>query len=215
MSTNGLVSFGRSVTVSDPVLFPGSSAIIAHSYIVAPYWADFDTTSDGSVSWWIEEASISVQFVSNFIQSQFGDEGFTATWMLVAYWEDVQAADTVSHCWGSGVYTSTIYAILFSQTNSFQVVLVTNGAKSYAVYTYRCEELMWSGPTTIGLNTPGDIVINHPLSGTPVVNDIACIHQGSEWSNLIYDLETNPIILQLTPAPSPFLGKCFTSILLF
>lgn len=66
---------------------------------------------------------------------------------------------------------------------------------------------MWSGPTTIGLNTPEDIVINHTLSGTPVINDIACIHQYSEWSNLIYDLEINPIILPLTPAPSPYLGK--------
>lgn len=96
MSTNGLVSFGRSVDVSDPVLFPSDSAIIAHSYIVAPYWADFDTTTGGSVSWWIEEASVAVGYVSNFIQIQFGDEDFTATWMLVAYWEDVQASDTVS-----------------------------------------------------------------------------------------------------------------------
>lgn len=109
MSTNGLVSFGRSVTVSDPVLFPGSSAIIAHSYIVAPYWADFDTTSDGSVSWWIEEDSTSVEFVSTVIQSQFEDEDFIGTWMLVAYWEDVPAADTVSHCWGIGVYTSMLF----------------------------------------------------------------------------------------------------------
>ena len=99
-----MVSFGRSVTVSDPVLFPGSTSIIAHSYIVAPYWANFDTTSDGSVSWWIEEDPIYVLFVSTFIQSQFGDEDFFGTWMLVAYWEDVQAADTVSHCWGIGVY---------------------------------------------------------------------------------------------------------------
>lgn len=116
MSTNGLVSFGRSVTVSDPVLFPGSSAIIAHSYIVAPYWADFDTTSDGSVSWWIEEEdSVSLGLVTDFIQSQFGDEDFTATWMLVANWEDVQAADTVSHCWGIGMYIYQQYIIIPDQ----------------------------------------------------------------------------------------------------
>lgn len=103
MSTNGLVSFGRIVDNFDPVLFPSNLAIIANSYIVAPYWANFDTTSSGRVSWWIEESSMSilVPTVSDFIQNQFGDGDFTGTWMLIAYWEGVQAADTVSQCWGS------------------------------------------------------------------------------------------------------------------
>lgn len=66
---------------------------------------------------------------------------------------------------------------------------------------------MWSGPTTIGVNTPDDIQTNHPLSGSPVVNDIACIYQDSHWSNLIYDLEINPVILPITPEPVSSLGK--------
>lgn len=97
MSTNGLISFGRSVSSSNPVLFPSTTAIIARSYIVAPFWADFDTTIGGSVSWWTETSdSISVGAVSNFItqQQQYGD--FSGTWMLVASWEDMQPSVAVS-----------------------------------------------------------------------------------------------------------------------
>lgn len=68
---------------------------------------------------------------------------------------------------------------------------------------------MWSGPTTIGVNAPDDFLVNHIVSGTPVVNGIACIHQDSDLTNLIYDLEMNPLILPLTPAPSNFIGKYF------
>ena len=91
MSTNGLISFGRIVSNSDPVLFPSTAAIIAQSYIVAPFWADFDTTTGGSVTWWIEEASSSAAIgaVSEFIQQEYGSADFSATWMLVAYWEDI------------------------------------------------------------------------------------------------------------------------------
>ena len=80
------------------------------------------------------------------------------------------------------------------------------------MYIYSCGQLQWSGPATIGLNTPDDITINHILSGTPIVDNIACIHEDSPWNNLIYDLEMNAVILPETPAPSNFLGKCTINI---
>ena len=98
MSTNGLISFGTSFTNSDPVLFPSTIGSIASKYIVAPFWADFDTTSGGNVYWWIEESSTSaasVGYVSNFIRQQYGDDDFSATWMLVGSWEDVQGSENV------------------------------------------------------------------------------------------------------------------------
>lgn len=84
MSTNGLISFGREVTASNAELFPSSSNVVSQSYILAPFWADFDTTSDGSVLWWID--SIYVDFISEFIQEEYGDAAFSATWMLIATW---------------------------------------------------------------------------------------------------------------------------------
>ena len=96
--------------------------------------------------------------------------------------------------------------LLFYQGNTFQAILVTDGLKSFAVYTYRCGYLQWSGPATVGLNTPADIRFNHPLSGTPSLDGIACIHVESEWNNIIYELELNAVILPLTPAPPNSLG---------
>jgi hypothetical protein len=186
VSTNGLISFGREVSNSNPVLFPSTTAIVARSYIVAPFWADFDTTTGGQVSWWIETgSSIQVLTASSFIQQQYGDEDFSATWMLGAFWENLQPG------------------------NSFQAVLLTDGSKSYAVFTYMCGSLQWSEAATIGLNAPDhNIVINHPLSGTGFTDEIACIRTGSNTNNLIYDLQTSPVILSVTPTPSNSLGSC-------
>ena len=69
-----------------------------------------------------------------------------------------------------------------------------------------CGDLPWSGPATVGLNTPDDIRVNHQLSLTPLVADIGCVHSESEWNNVIYELETNVVILPETPEPPQFLG---------
>ena len=58
---------------------------------MTPFWADLDTTDGGEVSWWIEEAvsSVSPGIVSDFIQAEYGDDDFSATWILVAHWNDI------------------------------------------------------------------------------------------------------------------------------
>ena len=204
VSTNGLISFGREVSNSNPVLFPSTTAIVAQSYILAPFWADFDTTEGGSVSWWIEQAesSVSIGYASNFIQNEYGDGDFSATWMLAANWEDLQP---VSHYNFGLTILMTQYTSF--QGNEFQAVLLTDGVKSYAVFTYMCGALEWSDAATIGLNTPADIRFNYPLSGTDLIDEIACIHIDSQWKNLIYDLEISSVILPQTPAPANFLGN--------
>ena len=75
------------------------------------------------------------------------------------------------------------------QTNTFQAVLITNGTKSYAVFTYMCDRIEWSDEATIGFDAGGEFYINHPLSGQFVSNAIDCVHQpDSVWNNVIYDL---------------------------
>lgn len=94
---------------------------------------------------------------------------------------------------------------------TFQAILVTNGLKSYAVFTYRCGYLEWTSPTTIGLNAPLDYYFNHPLTGTMIsADEIACVHVSSEWNNVVINMEQNPVILPMTPQPSSFTGKVFT-----
>ena len=93
------------------------------------------------------------------------------------------------------------------QDNNFQAVLVTDGSKSYAVYTYMCGELNWSDAATIGFNTPDELRFNHPLSGTEFIDEIACIHLENSLNNIIFDLEPSPVILPMTPPPANSLGK--------
>ena len=91
---------------------------------------------------------------------------------------------------------------------TFQAILVTDGSKSFAVFTYRCGYLEWTTPATIGLNAPTDLYYTHPLTGTIASPDeIACVHVDSEWNNVVIDMEPNPIILPITPEPSIYIGK--------
>ena len=92
MSTNGLVSFGRAFTSSSPELFPSTESNIFWRYIAAIFWADWDTTNSGVVSWELHtssESELLVNQVDTLIQMEYGDTNFTGLWMLVASWENV------------------------------------------------------------------------------------------------------------------------------
>ena len=71
-------------------------------------------------------------------------------------------------------------------------MLITDGVeKSFAVFTFKCGTLNWSGRTTIGFNAGGNYYANHPLSLKPFVNAVSCLNNDSTWNNIIYDL-TSP-----------------------
>ena len=96
------------------------------------------------------------------------------------------------------------------QNNTFQAIVITNGTKSYAVYTYKCGELQWSNEATIGFNAGGEFYDNHPLSGEPHANSIACVHIGDNttWNNVIYDLVPDGIVPNgTTPVLPVSIGK--------
>lgn len=64
--------------------------------MVAPFWADFDTTMGGSISWEIHDNISSpalVGQVNSFVQGEYGDQTFQGSWMLVAFWQNVQPSD--------------------------------------------------------------------------------------------------------------------------
>ena len=88
VSTNGLLSFGRSVTYGNPVLFPG---INSYNYLVTPFWAKHDIASSGEVSFLTvnstDDAAL-LSIVSTFVSRQQGIQ-FSGTWMLLADWTDV------------------------------------------------------------------------------------------------------------------------------
>lgn len=85
---------------------------------------------------------------------------------------------------------SMCLVLLLTQSNSYQAVLITDGAnKSFAIFTFKCGALRWAGErSTIGFNAGGEYYANHPLSGQPFSNAIACLNNVSIWNNIVYDL---------------------------
>ncbi len=68
--------------------------------------------------------------------------------------------------------------------------------QSYAIFTYKCGLLEWSGDSpfyaVIGYSALGLVYEDHPFSYMASANDIACLNSpASEWSNVIYNL-TDP-----------------------
>lgn len=86
VSSNGLLSFNRSISFFNPVLFPNSSS---YSYLVAPFWADHDPRPAGKISYDVYGTnSAIVSAVNRFIRQQMGTD-FEGSWMLVVKWDDV------------------------------------------------------------------------------------------------------------------------------
>ena len=76
------------------------------------------------------------------------------------------------------------------QNNTYQAIVITDGLQSFVIYTYECGLMEWSGfgaYPTIGFNAFGDYYDNHPLTGQPAANDIACFNQ-TRWNNVVYSL---------------------------
>ena len=89
--------------------------------------------------------------------------------------------------------------IFNSQRNSFQGIVVTDGEQSFAVFTYNCNMLQWSGQSehaVIGTNTGSGVegnfpaFQNHQLSGLPQATMVACanMNRGIQWSDVIYKI---------------------------
>ena len=95
--------------------------------------------------------------------------------------------------------------------NTFQGIVITDESKSYAVYTYRCDYISWPYSATIGYNAPPDHFENHPITDADLNGEIiACVHEGSPWNNVIYDLEPSPIVHSMTPEPSSSTGNALS-----
>ena len=98
VSTNGLISFGRGFEESTPEVFPSTNPDTFWRYLVAPFWADFNSTNGGSVSYAIytsENSGSLLSNVSQLIQSETSDGDFVGSWMLVGYWENLLSEDGV------------------------------------------------------------------------------------------------------------------------
>ena len=88
----------------------------------------------------------------------------------------------------------------YLQANSYQAIVITDGGQSYAVYTYNCQLLEWSGMfrfAVVGFNAFGEYFDNHQLSGFEVIGSIACENEPySDFSNLVYEISLPGDVVQ-------------------
>ena len=88
----------------------------------------------------------------------------------------------------------------FFQVNTYQAIVISNGADTYSVFTYNCDQLNWvGGPgayASVGFSVQGTTdkfdrnFENHGLSRRPQVNMIACtnVRYNRPWTNVIYKI---------------------------
>jgi hypothetical protein len=173
VSTNGLFSFGRPFPYHEPLAFPAASY---YDTLVAPFWADADISGvNGQVFYSVHNNSdVALNWVSTFI-SQQQEIMFLGSWMLVAQWKDVP-----QHLGASGAT---------DLMNTFQGILITDGNHSFAIFTYHCKVLQWSGGASIGFNYNSAYYKNHFLSLSTAANNISCLNfPVSNWTSVIYVL---------------------------
>ena len=95
----------------------------------------------------------------------------------------------------------------YSQTSTFQAIIITDYVSSFAVFIYFCEDLnIHNG--LIGFSS-GDhsLFANHPSSFRTNVSLIACTNfPESPWTNVIYELtsKNSNYYNQCTPNNYPF-----------
>ncbi|XP_071797065.1 adhesion G-protein coupled receptor G7-like isoform X2 [Asterias amurensis] len=161
VSVKGLISFGEGTTVFMPETFPWDIPILA------AFWSDIDITTTGNVMYrpYVRTSDSEVIFDrGEAVVRQGSDQfGFRASWMLIATWYEVPA------------YRTSDITI----TNTFQAVLLTDGAQSFVIYNYK--EIRWGiAPdqrewAQVGYNA-GDNVTYHSVAGS-LTDDIVNINE--------------------------------------
>ena len=195
----------------DPQLFPTTVPDIYWGFTAAPFWSDVDLRLEGSASWEVhtlQQSGDLIDDVSYLIQENL-DPLFYGQWMMVGYWENVHPfphgsgstnpfLQNVWYTCATTIFDLCIHVVYsFVQNNTFQAILITNGTKSYAVYTYKCGEMQWGDESTIGFNAGADYYENHDITGHFQAHFIACLqnNSGSDIKNEIYDLVPDPSLL--------------------
>ena len=79
--------------------------------------------------------------------------------------------------------------------------MITDGKDSFAIFTYMCDLMQWSGLwryPTIGYNAGGIPFANHPLTGREEANQIDCPKNNShsQYVNVVYKISTDPDLIQ-------------------
>lgn len=136
VNTNGVISFSKEVSTFTPNSFP-----LGNDWrMVAPFWADVDTTR-GGVVWYREskDAGLLARATTDVRKAVLNQPRFTASWLFIATWDNVAF-------FGS-------QGIKRQKRNTFQAVLITNGRHSFVIFNYN--KIVWTTGTASQGNVDG------------------------------------------------------------
>ncbi|KAI2658249.1 Alpha-tectorin [Labeo rohita] len=114
VNNNGHLTFDGAWGSFTPYQFPAYSG----KDLIAPFWTDIDNRWNGVISYQQYTSGSVLTQATQDINQYFPDLSFSASWVFVATW------DRVAYYYNSGTETS------------FQVVLVSNGHRSYVLMNY-------------------------------------------------------------------------------
>ncbi|XP_065884099.1 mucin-like protein isoform X2 [Dysidea avara] len=202
VSTNGVISFSRPFYYWWPFPFPGFY-YLRRFHVVAPYWSDNDIRREGEVSYEIFEKGRSsyddvlLDRVNTYLTANMMTN-FSGTFMILAEWRDVHPyPHGSSYFYYFQIYYPTIRSFT-NQMNTYQAVVITDGSESYAVFTYMCDLMKWSGlynNPTIGFNAAGTFFANHPLTANRDANQIDCTGE-HQYNNVMYKISADPDLIE-------------------
>ena len=147
MNTNGLLSFG----MPQPS-YLSSSLPLADLPLVAPFLGDVDTRGSGEVFFRQTNnqsllASVGTQIQMSFMDSlQFLPTSvFIATWSNVGYYDmhtELVRLMIMQLMVSYPIFCTVTFFLKFTQTNTFQAILATNGTRSFALFQYA--DIQWA-----------------------------------------------------------------------
>lgn len=182
VGVNGLISFGNSKNEIEDVPFdsPSPSAFpVPNQKFVAPYWLDLDASgelNDGNAIYFREtQDSESLARASKIVREAFAGESDMENWegksMTIITWYRV------------GTFPSRV-----DKLNTFQAIVVTDGAKSFTQFLYGQISAAFASNryARIGLNfapeVTDQVLIEHVSSGSEsaaaIMTDSNCEVQG-------------------------------------
>ena len=104
----------------------------------------------------------------------------------------------------AGVYAVMSYPHpIVLQENSYQAIITTDGSRSYAIFTYDCNKMGWSGDgkdyyAAVGFDANGELFQNHPASRYDVVAQaVACENMpcSNPINHIVYSLNASAVSL--------------------
>ncbi|KAL5464049.1 hypothetical protein EMCRGX_G033006 [Ephydatia muelleri] len=151
VNNNGDLSFGLAWTGIGPTPFP-----ITTYPVVAIYQADVDTRGTGSVWYRTTRNATLLAKAANDIHSLTGTS-VSLQWLFIATWDHVG-----------------YYSYGTDKTNTFQAILATSNARSYALLQYADGLIQWpSSGAQVGFNAGNNLnYVNVPGSRTPYILNI-------------------------------------------